>query len=114
MIRSWKKWRGAIMAHPERQCDDCPALIDEECVVDTMVTLSSYRPGETGTIAQICGNPEFRLRMMEMGFIKGTEVKVIKFAPLSDPIEFLIKGYHVTLRRAQANNIIMNRPEKAA
>lgn len=52
--------------------------------------------------------------MMEMGFVKGTEVTVVKYAPLSDPIEFVIKGYHVTLRRAQAADILMTAPEKAA
>jgi len=52
--------------------------------------------------------------MMEMGFIKGTEVEVIKYAPLRDPMEFVIKGYHVSLRRDQAADILMNQPEKAA
>ncbi|MBI5249849.1 MAG: ferrous iron transport protein A [Desulfomonile tiedjei] len=79
-----------------------------------MVKLSSYRPGEKGTIMQVCGTPEFRLRLMEMGFVRGTEVKVIKYAPLSDPMEFVIKGYHITLRRDQAGDIMMARPEKAA
>lgn len=52
--------------------------------------------------------------MMEMGFVKGTEVKVVKYAPLRDPMQFELKGYHVSLRRDQAADIIMNSPEKAA
>jgi ferrous iron transport protein A len=70
--------------------------------------------GQKGAIVQVCGAPDFRLRMMEMGFIKGTEIQVVKYAPLSDPIEFVIKGYHVTLRREQAADILMEGPEKAA
>lgn len=73
-----------------------------------------FRPGEKGTISQVCGNPDFRLRMMEMGFVRGAEVKVIKYAPLSDPMEFELKGYHISLRRDQAADILMTRPEKAA
>jgi Fe2+ transport system protein FeoA len=52
--------------------------------------------------------------MTEMGFVKGSEVKVVKYAPLTDPVEFVIKGYHVTLRRDEAAGILMNEPEKAA
>ncbi len=52
--------------------------------------------------------------MMEMGFVKGTEVGVVKFAPLSDPMELVIKGYHVSLRRDQAADILMDAPQKAA
>lgn len=98
---------------PEK-CADCPALADEECLVDRMVKLSSLKPGQKGTIRQVCGDPDFRLRMMEMGFIRGTEVQVIKYAPLSDPIELVVKGYHITLRRDQASDILMDQSEKAA
>jgi ferrous iron transport protein A len=100
-------------AAPEK-CVECPAHVDDECLVEKWVQLSNFKPGQTGTIHQVCGNPDFRLRMMEMGFIKGTEVKVVKYAPLADPIEFVIKGYHITLRRAQAADILMDLPEKAA
>jgi len=51
---------------------------------------------------------------MEMGFVRGAKVKVAKYAPLNDPVEYIIKGYHVTLRREQADNILMNAPAKAA
>ena len=76
--------------------------------------LSLYKPGQRGKVFQVCGNPDFRLRMMEMGFIKGTDVQVIKYAPLNDPMEFVIKGYHVSLRKDQAADILMNEPEIAA
>lgn len=98
----------------KKKCVDCPALADDQCAVMSTTKLSSYKPGQKGTVCQVCGNPDFRLRMMEMGFVKGAEVKVVKYAPLYDPMQFELKGYHVSLRRDQANDIIMNIPEKAA
>jgi Fe2+ transport system protein FeoA len=98
----------------EEICGGCPELSDSECKASRAVRLSNYKPGDKGTILQVCGDPDFRLRMMEMGFIRGTEVQVVKYAPLSDPIEFVIKGYHITLRRDQAADILMQEPEKAA
>jgi Fe2+ transport system protein FeoA len=79
-----------------------------------LVKLSNLKPGQKGTIAQVCGNPDFRLRMMEMGFTKGTEVMVVKYAPLSDPVEFVIKGYHLTLRKDQASDILISELDQAA
>jgi Fe2+ transport system protein FeoA len=95
-------------------CDECPSHHSGECMGNGAVRLSSYKPGQKGKIVQICGQGALRLRMMEMGFVKGAEVEVIKYAPLTDPIEFLIKGYHVCLRRDQADEILMNEPEIAA
>ena len=74
------------------------------------MTLADYRKGDTGTIVRIEGQPHFRKRIMEMGFIKGTQVQVVKHAPLADPVELLIKGYHLTLRKVQAASIVMSEP----
>ena len=101
-------------APSQDQCGDCPALAGQECCVDSLVKLSNLKPGHKGTIAQVCGNPDFRLRMMEMGFTRGTEVMVVKYAPLSDPVEFVIKGYHVTLRKDQASDILIREQDQAA
>ena len=98
----------------DEKCEGCPAHSDRECKISKAVKLSSYKPGQKGTILQVCGSPDFRLRMMEMGFTRGTEVEVVKYAPLNDPIEFVVKGYHLTLRRDQAEEILMEEPEKAA
>jgi len=47
---------------------------------------------------------------MEMGFVRGSEVKVVKHAPLKDPLEFVIRGYHVSLRKEEAAHILMEKP----
>lgn len=95
-------------------CCECPVKARRRLGQENLVKLSEYSPGETGVIQAVCGAPDFRLRLMEMGFVPGAEVKVVKYAPLTDPIEFVIKGYHLSLRRDEAAGILMNQPERAA
>ncbi len=75
-------------------------------------TLRDYREGDRGRIVEIKGKGKFKTRIIEMGFVRGEEVYVEKYAPLRDPIEFIVKGYHVSLRREEAENIIMTPPER--
>ncbi len=70
-----------------------------------MVTLYDLVEGEEGIILKIKGRGMFRQRLMEMGFLAGKKVKVIKKAPLGDPVEYKIMGYYVTLRRSEARLI---------
>jgi ferrous iron transport protein B len=67
--------------------------------------LSELKNGERGRISKVLGHGAFRKRIMEMGFIRGKEVLVIKNAPLNDPIEYQIMGYEISLRRSEANLI---------
>ena len=77
-----------------------------------MIPLSEFREGERGVIAKLSGKGKFRKRLQEMGFIKGSEIFVEKYAPLRDPIELVIKGYHVSLRVAEAAQIMMEKLER--
>ncbi len=74
------------------------------------MNLADYRKGNKGTVLRIEGDPDFKKRMMEMGFVRGTKVRVVKYAPLADPVELLVKGYHLTLRKTQAACILMTEP----
>ena len=98
----------------EENCDSCPAFPEKECLGENVIPLSRFKPGEKGIVFQACGDPELRLRLMEMGFVRGTEVRVVKQAPLKDPLEFVIKGYHVSLRKEEAKNILMQETQTAA
>jgi ferrous iron transport protein B len=69
------------------------------------MTLAELQTGQKGFITKVKGRGVFRRRIMDMGFIPGKEVTVIKSAPLSDPIEYLIIGYNVSLRRSEAELI---------
>ena len=74
-------------------------------------TLRDYSEGQKDRIIEVKGVGKFKKRVVEMGFVKGEEISVEKYAPLRDPIEFVIKGYHISLRRDEAENIIMTEPE---
>ncbi len=67
--------------------------------------LSEMKEGQVGIIVRVGGNASFRRRLLEMGFLKGSEVYIEKYAPLKDPIELVIKGYHVSLRVEEASQI---------
>ena len=70
-----------------------------------MLTLYDLAEGEEGIILKIKGRGRFRQRLSEMGFIVGKKVTVIKKAPLRDPVEYMILGYHLLLRNSEAQLI---------
>jgi Fe2+ transport system protein FeoA len=67
--------------------------------------LSDLRPGQRCKILRVGGRGRARRRFMEMGLVRGETVLVERLAPLGDPIEFFVKGYHVSLRRDDAQHI---------
>ena len=67
--------------------------------------LSELKPGETGVITKILGHGAFRKRVMEMGFVRCREVRVVLNAPLHDPVKYALMDYEVSLRRAEADLI---------
>lgn len=67
--------------------------------------LSDIETGSEAYITKVLGHGAFRKRITEMGFVKGKKVKVIKNAPLMDPVEYEIMGYNVSLRRSEAQLI---------
>jgi Fe2+ transport system protein FeoA len=69
------------------------------------VNLSELKEGQTATVARVGGDGPFRRRLLEMGFLRGTEVYVEKYAPLRDPIELILKGYHLSLHVDEAARI---------
>jgi ferrous iron transport protein A len=70
-----------------------------------MQTLKETKPGETVRVAKINGSGPIKRRIMEMGITKGAEVHVRKVAPLGDPIEVTVRGYELSLRKADAESI---------
>jgi len=70
-----------------------------------MCTLEDLKEGETGVIARVKGKGAFRRRIMDMGFIPGQEITVVRRAPLQDPVEYSIMGYLVSIRRSEARLI---------
>ncbi|MBR1888055.1 MAG: ferrous iron transport protein B [Bacteroidales bacterium] len=75
--------------------------------------LADLKTGEKAVIVRVHGHGSFRKRLIEMGFIKGKDVKVVLNAPLKDPIEYEIIGYKVSLRREEARQIEVVTEEEA-
>jgi ferrous iron transport protein A len=67
--------------------------------------LSELTQGETGKIIALNGQGGLKKHLMEMGFVRGAEVKIGRVAPLGDPVEIKIKGYSISLRKKEAQNI---------
>jgi len=70
-------------------------------------TLSSLAPGTSAKVSEIKVTGAGRGRLMEMGLLVGTPVELIRFAPLGDPVEIKVRGYHLTLRRHEADQILV-------
>ena len=77
-------------------------------------TLDTLAEGQRGRILEIVGVDGIAVRLMEMGLIDGEEIEVIGFAPLGDPIEFLIRGYRLSLRGNEAKRIVVEQITDAA
>lgn len=60
-------------------------------------------------ICRIDGSSAIKKRLLEMGFIRGSKIYVEKVAPLGDPMELVLKGYHISLRRSEAKDIIIEK-----
>ena len=69
------------------------------------MTLNDIEVGGSCTVERLNDTGEIRRRIMDMGIAKGTQVSVIKIAPLGDPIDITVRGYHLSLRRSDAANI---------
>lgn len=74
---------------------------------DALRPLSSLPVGAGGRVVEIGIEAGNRARLMEMGLLVGTPVSVVRFAPLGDPVEIKVRGYHLTLRRHEADRILI-------
>ena len=69
------------------------------------MTLSEIKIGQSAKVVKLYGEGAVRRRIMDMGITKGTAIKIRKTAPLGDPIEVTVRGYELTLRKADAEMI---------
>jgi ferrous iron transport protein A len=69
--------------------------------------LTSLKLGAEATVSEINLRPDQRARLLEMGLLVGTAVRLVRFAPLGDPVEIKVRGYHLTLRRHDAELILV-------
>ncbi|WP_406657012.1 FeoA family protein [Methanolobus sp. ZRKC2] len=73
----------------------------------TEMTLSNLKPGNKAKVIQVTGKGSARRKLLDMGMVPGIEIQMIRTAPLGDPIEILIKGYNLSLRKSEAEHIMV-------
>lgn len=73
------------------------------------MTLRDLKIGEEGSVVSIGEKGPIRRRIMDMGITPGAVIKVVKVAPMGDPIEINIRGYELSLRKDEASQIIVNK-----
>ena len=70
-----------------------------------MARLSELQQGQRARVARIDGTDRLSQRLMEMGLLEGESVEVVGFAPLGDPMQLRLSGYHLSLRKSEAARI---------
>lgn len=72
-------------------------------------SLDNLNTGEAGRITALTGAADVRRRLLEMGLTPGTLLRVVRFAPLGDPIDVEVRGYHLSLRKDEARQVLLTR-----
>lgn len=129
--RAGAKWihgfgyRCAEAAENPGDCERCVASCLEEAkqqarqqsrqqagkggAVTESVTLKDLKPGEKGRVEKVSGEGAVKRRIRDMGMTTGSLVEVVRVAPLGDPIDVKLKGYHLSLRKEEAKDILVAR-----
>jgi ferrous iron transport protein A len=69
------------------------------------MVLSEIKPGQIVQVVSVAGQSSFRRRLMELGLVPGTRVELLRVAPLGDPVELLVRGASLSIRKAEASVI---------
>lgn len=72
------------------------------------ISLDQLPAGRTAVIRELKGNDSLTVRLMEMGLLEDEAIEFVGAAPLGDPLEFCIRGYHLSLRREEARRIVVD------
>jgi Fe2+ transport system protein FeoA len=75
------------------------------------LSLADLLPGECGYVHHLVGSTRGRLRLLEMGLTSGTHVKVMRAAALGGPLDILVRGYQLSLRRDEASAVWLDDPD---
>jgi ferrous iron transport protein A len=70
-------------------------------------TLEGARPGSRLRVCAVRANADLRRRLLEMGFVSGTALRVVRLAPFGDPMQVELRGYHLSLRRSEARSVLV-------
>jgi ferrous iron transport protein A len=105
------RWLSRVVAMgrpvPRRCRKYCPAAA-------AIVGLDQLGFGQSGRVLRVDGRPAVRRRLLELGVVRGETITLQRSAPLGDPLEFVVKGYHLSLRRREAATITVEALEAPA
>lgn len=76
-------------------------------MTSTAQPLSSLAVGQTAQVSELRVTADAKARLLEMGLLVGTTIQLVRFAPLGDPLEIKLRGYNLTLRRHEAEQILV-------
>ncbi len=82
-------------------------MAKSDLVTTEHIPLSDLKQGEDAVIVRVGGKGAIKRRMMDMGIVPGSSIRVVRVAPFGDPIEYSIKGYNLSLRKSEAKEIIV-------
>ncbi|HSN78143.1 MAG TPA: FeoA family protein [Anaerolineae bacterium] len=74
-----------------------------------MEQLTALLPMQRGAVQAVQGSAVLRKRLLDMGLVPGAEISVVRVAPLGDPVEYMVKGYRLSLRRSEAAHVLVER-----
>lgn len=80
---------------------------------ESPTTLDQLPAGATARVAKIRGERAVRRRLMDMGITRGTTITMVKASPFGDPVDYLVRGYHLSLRKTEAQMIEIVSNEEA-
>ena len=85
----------------------CISVSEEPLVIKRSQTLAEVSLGQLNKVEQVLGQGAIRRRLMDMGITRGTEIMIRKVAPLGDPLEITVRGYELSLRKAEAELVLV-------
>jgi DtxR family Mn-dependent transcriptional regulator len=94
-------------AQPETNQQRNEEIMEKQTTTTQQMPLSQLQKGQEAIVVRINGKGAVRRRMMDMGMVPGAEISVIRVAPFGDPVEYSIKGYSLSLRKSEAENIMI-------
>lgn len=77
-------------------------------IMENPMTLNELKVSQTARVSALTGDPAIRQRLGEMGLTAGSEVRMVRTAPLGDPIQVNVRDYHLCLRRAEARCVLVD------
>ncbi|NOX33636.1 MAG: Fur family transcriptional regulator [Deltaproteobacteria bacterium] len=96
-----------VQPYDQIKTQACDSSQKPRNISQSSMMLSQMKAGQEGIIRKVAGKSNLRRRLLEMGINRGSVIYVEKYAPLRDPVEFVIKGYHISLRVEEAANIFV-------